>query len=450
MKKKTFFACASCGYNSAKWLGKCPSCGEFNSFSEETEEKEPLKERSHRRFDAGAVSALKDVGSIERDRIKTGIGEVDRVFGGGIVKGSLVLLGGEPGAGKSTLALTIADRAAKAGIKGLYVSGEESLEQIKMRADRIGADSEKLYVVTETGVEKIAALMESEKPGLVIIDSIQTVYKEDIDSAAGGVNQVRESCAHLMYAAKKSGIPVLIVGHVTKDGSIAGPKTLEHMVDAVMYFESENYYRFKILRAVKNRFGSTNEIGVFEMGSAGITEVMSPSKMLLENIKEQKTGSAIVTVLEGTRPMLLEIQALTARRNFGMPQRTVTGIDYNRVLLIIAILEKMMDLSMENQDVFMNVAGGIKVFETAADLGIAAAVYSSFRSVPLPTKWAFIGELGLDGEVRPVHMMEERVAEATRMGFAKCIIPKRSGVKTKGMEVTEIGSVEELRKIMDF
>jgi len=447
-KKKTVYNCTSCGYSTPKWMGKCPQCGEFNTFSEETEVKSN-NEAPYRKFGATKISSLKDVSTDEKERLKTGISEADRVFGGGIVNGSLVLIGGEPGAGKSTLALIIADKIASQGKKVLYISGEESDTQIKLRADRIGVKSDNLLLIIETGIEKIVSIIEKEKPQLVIIDSIQTVYKEDVDSIAGSVNQVRESCAHLLYTAKETGIPVMIIGHVTKEGMIAGPKMLEHMVDAVMYFEAEKYYQFKILRAAKNRFGSTNEIGVFEMNSGGIIEVKSPSKILLDNLKDKKCGSSIVTVMEGTRPLLLEIQALTARRSFGNPQRTVTGIDYNRFLLIVAILEKKLKLQLENQDVFVNVAGGIRVFETAADLGVAAAIYSSFKNLEVSTKTAYIGELGLDGEVRPVRFMEQRIKEAEKLGFKYCVVPEKTSVNKGKIELVKIVGIESLKELIN-
>ncbi|HDQ26580.1 MAG TPA: DNA repair protein RadA [bacterium] len=449
LKKATVFNCNNCGYESLKWLGKCPACGGFNSFSEEAKELKKKGGGEYRGFDAGfKTGPLKDVETGRKQRISTGISEADRVFGGGIVKGSLALLGGEPGAGKSTMALAISENVAKSGRKVIYISGEESPGQIKMRADRTGAGSPSLFVASETCVERIAEEIEREKPSLVVVDSIQTVYKDSIDALAGSVSQIKESCAHLMYAAKKTGVPVIIIGHVTKDGSIAGPKMLEHMVDVVLYFESEQINNFKVLRAVKNRFGSTNEIGVFEMGASGITEVASPSKILLDGIKEQKAGSGIVTVMEGTRPLMLEIQALTARRNFGNPQRTVTGVDYNRFLIILAVLEKKMGLSLENQDVFVNVAGGIRIFETGSDLGLAAAVYSGFRNSPVSTKTVYIGELGLDGEVRPVHFMDLRIAEAERMGFERAVIPARSKTGETRIKLERISSIEELKKII--
>ncbi|MBP7792655.1 MAG: DNA repair protein RadA [Candidatus Goldbacteria bacterium] len=446
-KKKTVFTCLNCGYNSSKWLGRCPSCGEYNTFTEE-ETFERKSNDTYRHFDNSFLAPITEIKKDEEERLKTGIAEIDRVFGGGIVKGSLSLIGGEPGAGKSTLALTIADKLANSGIKVLYVSAEESANQIKMRADRINSKSEMLLLAIETEVEKIVGIINKENPGLVIIDSIQTVYKQEVDSVAGSINQVRESCAHFLYAAKSTNIPIMIIGHVTKEGMIAGPKMLEHIVDAVMYFEAEKYYKLKILRAVKNRFGSTNEIGIFEMTEDGIKEVNSPSKLFIEISDKAKSGSSVITLMEGTRPILIELQALTSRRSFGIPQRTVTGVDYNRLLLIIAILERKLNVNLENQDIFINVTGGLKVFETGADLGIAASIYSSFRNVPISPKMIFIGELGLDGEVRTVMFMESRIQEAERLGFLKCVIPEKAGNVNTRMEIIKIKNVSDLKKII--
>jgi DNA repair protein RadA/Sms len=443
MKKKTVFFCGNCGYSSSKWLGQCPSCSQWNTFVEE-EQVERKKDDSYRKFDDTKMSSLADIEMGKNERLKTGLEEIDRVFGGGIVQGSVTLIGGEPGIGKSTLALIIAQKIAEQGKKVIYASGEESNEQIKMRASRIKINSDNLFLVIETSVEKITKIIEKEKPAVAVIDSIQTVYKEEVDSIAGSFLQVKESGAHLLYTAKKTGIPIIIIGHVTKEGMIAGPKTLEHMVDAVMYFEAEKYYHFRILRAEKNRFGSTNEIGVFEMDAGGITEIKSPSKILLDNIKDDKVGSSIVTVMEGSRPILLEIQALTSRRNFGNPQRTVTGIDYNRLLLILAIIEKKLNMHLENQDVFINVAGGIRVSETAADVGVAAAIYSSFKNKPLSTKSVYIGELGLDGEIRPVRFIEQRVQEAERLGFKQAIIPDRSKTVPGAIEIIKVKNIGDL------
>ncbi len=447
IKKKIVFICINCGHNSSKWLGKCPSCGQYNTFAEE-ELFDKKNNDAYRHFNSTIVSPMPDIKKEEDERIKTGIDEVDRVFGGGIVKGSISLIGGEPGAGKSTLALTIADRIAGAGVKVLYVSAEESASQIKMRADRIKSKSKLLLLAIETIIENIVKIINKENPGLVIVDSIQTVYKKDVDSVAGSINQVRESCAHLLYIAKSTNIPIIIVGHVTKEGMIAGPKMLEHIVDAVMYFESEKYYKLKILRAVKNRFGSTNEIGIFEMAEDGIKEVNSPSKLFIELSETPKAGSAVITLMEGTRPILIELQALTSRRSFGIPQRTVTGVDYNRLLLIIAILERKLNINLENQDIFINVTGGLKVFETGADLGIASAIYSSFKNIPISPKMIFIGELGLDGEVRTVMFMESRIQEAKRLGFTECVIPENAGNINTDMQLIKIKNISDLKKVI--
>lgn len=447
IKKKKVFTCLNCGYNSFKWLGKCPSCGEYNTFAEE-ELFDRKNNDIYRHFDSFFLSPMSEIKKEEEERIKTGIGEIDRVFGGGIVKGSLSLIGGEPGTGKSTLALTIADKIANFGIKVLYVSAEESASQIKMRADRIKSKSKLLLLAIETAIENIVKIINKEKPGLVIVDSIQTVYKQDVDSVAGSINQVRESCAHLLYTAKKTNIPIIIIGHVTKEGMIAGPKMLEHIVDAVMYFESEKYYKLKILRAVKNRFGSTNEIGIFEMGGDGIKEVNSPSKLFIELSNNAKVGSVVITLMEGTRPILIELQALTSRRSFGIPQRTVTGVDYNRLLLIIAILERKLNINLENQDIFINVTGGLKVFETGADLGMAAAIYSTFKNIPISQKMIFIGELGLDGEIRTVMFMKSRVQEAERLGFLSCVIPENAGNINTKMEIIRLKNISDLKKVI--
>ncbi len=447
MKRNTEFVCSNCGYSSSKWLGKCPSCGQFNTFYEE-EIIEKKEVSSYRKFEESKISSLTDIEINKEQRLITGIEEFDRVLGGGIVKGSLILMGGEPGAGKSTLALTVAGKIAKNDKKVLYISAEESDAQIKLRADRLDINSKNLFLIIETGVEKIVNIIEKENPELVIIDSIQTVYKETIDSYAGSVNQVRESCAQILYTAKRLNIPILIIGHITKEGMIAGPKILEHMVDAVLYFEAEKYYQFKILRSVKNRFGSVNEIGIFEMTSSGLLEIKSPSKIFLDNLQKEKAGSGIVTVMEGTRPLLLEIQALTSRRNFGVPQRTVIGVDYNRFLIIIAILERKLNLHLENQDVFVNVSGGIRIFETAADLGIAAAIYSSFKNIKIPTNLIFIGELGLDGEIRPVNFMEARISEAEKLGFERCVIPERVKTGNTKLDIIKIKNIIDILNII--
>ncbi len=447
MKKNTEFFCSNCGYSSLKWLGKCPSCGQYNTFYEE-EIIEKKQEDSYRKFQESKISSLTDIKINDEQRLVTGIEEFDRVLGGGIVKGSLVLMGGEPGAGKSTLALTVAGKVADQGNKTLYFSAEESEAQIKLRANRLNINSKNLFLIIETGVEKIVNIIEKENPGLVIIDSIQTVYKETMDSLAGSVNQVRESCAQILYTAKKLNIPIFIIGHITKEGLIAGPKILEHMVDTVLYFEAEKYHQFKILRSVKNRFGSVNEIGIFEMTSFGLLEIKSPSKIFLDNIQKEKAGSGIVTIMEGTRPLLLEIQALTSRRNFGVPQRTVIGVDYNRFLIIVAILERKLNLHLENQDIFVNVSGGIRIFETAADLGIAAAIYSSFKNIKIPTDLIFIGELGLDGEIRPVNLMDARISEAEKLGFKKCIIPEKTKIKNTKLDIIKIKNIIEISNII--
>jgi len=441
VKKKTIYICASCGYESAKWLGKCPSCSEFNSFSEETQEK-IRNESDYRRFDEAGIKPLSEIDAGTENRIMTGIAELDRVLGGGIVKGSLVLVGGEPGAGKSTLALQAAEAAAGTGMV-IYVSGEESLAQVKSRAIRLNALSKNLMIAQETSVEKISSMMEKHMPVLMVVDSIQTVYKQDIESAAGSMNQVRESCAQLMYAAKRTGIPVIIIGHVTKDGMLAGPKMLEHMVDVVLYFESEKYRDLKVLRAAKNRFGATNETGIFEMNESGLAGVDNPSKNFLSGMRDGKEGSAAVTVMEGSRPLIIEIQALCVKRAYGVAQRTVTGVDYNRFLVIVAVIEKNLGIKLENHDIFINVAGGVKINDTACDLGLAAAVYSSYSGKPLPSDSVFIGELGLDGTVIRAPHTPRRLKEASRMGFARAFLPDEKESE-KGMKITKTENINSL------
>ncbi len=443
MKKKTLFICTSCGYESAKWLGKCPSCGEFNSFAEETRVK-IKNESDYRTFESSGIKNIAEIETSEENRIITGITELDRVLGGGIVKGSLILIGGEPGAGKSTLALQAAHAAAeKSGRQVIYVSGEESLSQVKSRAIRLRADSKNLFLAQETSVEKISELAEKHLPSLMVVDSIQTVFKQDIESAAGSMNQVRESCAQLMYTAKRTGVPVIIIGHVTKDGMLAGPKMLEHMVDAVLYFESEKYRDFKVLRAVKNRFGATNETGIFEMEESGLRAVENPSRNFLAGMRSGKEGSAAVTVMEGTRPLILEIQALCVKRSYGVAQRTVTGIDYNRFLVIIAVIEKNLGIKLENYDIFVNVAGGVRINDTACDLGLAAAVYSSYSEKPLPNDSVFIGELGLDGTIIKASHAARRIKEASRMGFARAFTPEEKE-KERDMKIIKVQNINSL------
>lgn len=424
-KAKTIFVCSNCGYESAKWLGKCPACNEWNSFYEEKVanttstsggKSSVSKERSMPR-------KLKEVEGIEMARTSTGIGELDRVLGGGLVKGSLVLVGGEPGIGKSTLILQLCDKVKGEG-KVLYVSGEESAEQVKIRADRLNINNDDLLFLGETNIDNIQETIMSVNPKLVIIDSIQTMYSEEITSAAGTVSQVREITSRIMRMCKDNGITTIIIGHVTKDGNIAGPRVLEHMVDTVLYLEGERYFSYRILRSVKNRFGSTNEVGMFEMKNEGMVEITNPSSILISERNDNPAGSVIVASMEGTRPLLVELQALTTPSVFGIPKRTANGIDFNRLAVLIAVVEKMAGINLGGQDVYLNVVSGIKLAEPAVDLGIILACTSSFKNISIPQDVVAIGEVGLTGEVRAVNMIEKRIKEAEKLGFKKCIIPE--------------------------
>lgn len=419
-KTNTVFFCNECGYESAKWLGKCPACNAWNTFVEE----KVVKQGNNKTVVKKTVTpvSLKSIEKIKISRISSGFDELDRVLGGGFVNGSLTLLGGEPGIGKSTLILQICEKFKTDG-KVLYVSGEESAEQIKIRADRLGINSENIMFLGETDINAIEQTIEDMDPKLVIIDSIQTMYSDDITSAPGSVSQVREITSRIMKMCKMRGITTVIIGHVTKDGTIAGPRVLEHMVDAVLYIEGERYFSYRIVRGVKNRFGSTNEIGMFEMRNEGMVEITNPSSVLLTDREDNPAGSVIVASLEGTRPILVELQALTSTTVFGMPRRTANGIDYNRVTLLIAVLEKIGGINLGNQDVYMNIVGGIKINEPALDLGVVLSAASSFKNISIPKDVAVIGEVGLTGEIRSVNMIEKRLKEVEKMGLKKCIIP---------------------------
>ena len=422
-KPKTVFVCSNCGYESAKWLGKCPACNEWNSFYEE-KVTNTTKTYSNNNTKAKILPRkLKEVEGIESSRICTGIGELDRVLGGGLVKGSLVLVGGEPGIGKSTLILQLCDKVKGEG-KVLYVSGEESAEQVKIRADRLNIDNDDIMFLGETNIDNIQEAVISINPKLVIIDSIQTMYSEEITSAAGTVSQVREITARIMRMCKDNNITTIIIGHVTKDGNIAGPRVLEHMVDTVLYLEGERYFSYRILRSVKNRFGSTNEIGMFEMKNEGMVEIVNPSSILISDRNDNPTGSVIVASMEGTRPLLIELQALTTPSVFGIPKRTANGFDYNRLAVLIAVIEKRANIALGGQDVYLNVVSGIKIAEPAVDLGVVLACISSYKNVSIPQDVVAIGEVGLTGEVRAVNMIEKRIKEAEKLGFKKCIIPE--------------------------
>lgn len=445
--KKSIFFCQNCGHEEAKWLGQCPACKEWNTFVEERIDSGITKGMTvaARAVHEAKVVPLTEVTADDDTRSETGIKELDRVLGGGIVPGSLVLVGGDPGIGKSTLLLQVCQRMAQMK-KILYISGEESQAQIKLRANRMGNFTSGLLLLCETNLGIIRSVIEKERPELVVIDSIQTMYSEDVTSAPGSVSQVRESTNVFMQLAKGLCIPIFIVGHVTKEGTVAGPRVLEHMVDTVLYFEGDRHASYRILRAVKNRFGSTNEIGVFEMRQSGLVEVENPSEYMLSGKPENASGSVVACSMEGTRPILLEIQALVCRTNFGMPRRTAAGTDYNRVNLLMAVLEKRLGMSLGNCDAYVNIAGGIKMNEPAIDLGIVMALVSSYRNRPIDEKTIVFGEVGLSGEVRAVNMPEQRVAEAKKLGFETCILPEVSLKMVKeiqGIRLVGVKTVNE-------
>lgn len=422
-KGKTIFFCQECGYESAKWLGQCPGCRKWNTF---VEEKVTISAKTkEKKTTAGGTlpTRLFDISTKEEERIRTGIEELDRVLGGGIVKGSLSLVGGDPGIGKSTLLLQVCRNLVNQGRKILYISGEESLRQIKMRAERLGSFKEELLLLCETDMDMIQNAIEQTAPEMVVIDSIQTMCSEEVSSAPGSVSQVREVTGRLMMLSKKTGTAVFIVGHVTKEGVVAGPRTLEHMVDTVLYFEGERHAAYRVLRGVKNRFGSTNEIGVFEMRKEGLVEVENPSAFMLNGRPLDASGSVVVCSVEGTRPILVEIQALVAPTNFQLPKRTAVGIDYNRVSLLMAVLEKKAGLRLGGCDAYVNLAGGMKVAEPAMDLGIVMAIASSYKNRAVDPGTIIFGEVGLTGEVRGVSQAEMRIREAKKMGFERCIMP---------------------------
>lgn len=429
--KATVYFCQNCGYESGKWMGQCPGCREWNTFVEEVIDKKNVgKGKVSGNDDAKAVP-LSAIETTEDRRTSTDIKELDRVLGGGIVQGSLILVGGDPGIGKSTLLLQVCRNLSCQKVKVLYISGEESLQQIKIRAQRIGEFGESLSLLCETNLDTIQKVIDREKPDIVIIDSIQTMYNEDVASAPGSVSQVRESTGKLMQIAKGSGISIFIVGHVTKEGVVAGPRVLEHMVDTVLYFEGDRHAAYRILRGVKNRFGSTNEIGVFEMRKEGLVEVANPSEFMLNGKPIGASGSVVVCSVEGTRPILIEIQALVCRTNFGIPRRQTTGTDFNRVNLLMAVLEKRAGMQIGDCDAYVNIAGGMKINEPALDLGIILAIVSSFKNRPIDEKTICFGEVGLSGEVRAVSQAEQRVLEAKKLGYETVVLPK---VSMEGLE----------------
>lgn len=458
-KSNSIFFCKECGFESGKWLGQCPGCKTWNSFVEAPTGRRNTGGKSSLTAAFSGISKakllrLEEIETGEQIRMDTGIGELNRVLGGGVVPGSLILVGGDPGIGKSTLLLQTCRNVAASGYSVLYISGEESLQQIKLRAERIGSFSGDLRFLCETDLDTISEYLESEKPQIVVIDSIQTMYREQISSAPGSVTQVREATAVMLRLAKGLNISIFIVGHVTKEGTVAGPRVLEHMVDTVLYFEGERTVSYRILRAVKNRFGSTNEIGVFEMEAAGLAEVKNPSEMMLNGRPEEASGSVVTCSMEGTRPILLEIQALVCRTNFGMPRRTSAGIDYNRVNLLLAVLEKRMGMPFGECDAYVNVAGGMRITEPSLDLAIILALVSSYRDFTIDAQTLLFGEVGLTGEVRAVSMAERRVEEAAKLGFKVCILPEVNARKLKSsldIQIIGVKNVSEaIQKICEL
>ncbi len=449
-KQKTIFVCQNCGYKAPKWLGRCSDCGAWNSLVEE------LTERGHRDREKRQPSLDRpqriDTVAIDKDvRDRTGMSEFDRTLGGGVVPGSLVLIGGDPGIGKSTLILQVAQRLAQQGLRTLYISGEESVQQIKMRAQRISADSSELYLLNGTCLEDLIDRLDELAPRIIVIDSIQTIYTESLGSAPGSIGQVREVTSRLMGLAKGSGRAIFLIGHVTKDGAIAGPKVLEHLVDTVLYFEGDGSHMYRILRAVKNRFGPTNEIGVFEMMDNGLEEVGNPSKIFLEERASDVSGAVVISCMEGTRPLLVEMQALVCTSSLAIPRRTTIGVDPNRVSVLVAVLAKRGGVALSDKDIFINVAGGIKIYEPAIDLGIISTTASSFLNKPIPRKTVTFGEVGLSGEVRGVSQTEPRLKEAVKLGFSRCLLSKKS-IKTLkttvDMELIGVSSVTELLEVL--
>jgi len=448
VKPKTIYTCQSCGYQSPKWLGRCPDCSQWNSLVEERLYREGG--RSGLTVIEGRTSPqpITELVVKDEDRLSTGIGELDRVLGGGIVLGSAILIGGDPGIGKSTLLLQVMGRLAEKGARVLYVTGEESPRQIKMRGERLGVGAGNLLVYSETVLERILEAIKGLRPGAVVIDSIQTVYTQALESAPGSVSQVRETASQLILSAKGMEVPIFLIGHVTKEGSIAGPRILEHMVDTVLYFEGERGHPFRILRAVKNRYGSVMEIGVFEMKDKGLEEVSNPSALFLAERPVNAPGSVVVSSLEGTRPILVEVQALVCPTIFGLPRRTVVGMDANRVSILVAVVEKKAGLNLANHDIFLKVAGGLRLEEPAIDLGVIVAVASNFLDKPVHPKTVVFGEVGLAGEIRAISQGGLRTKEAEKLGFERCVLPKDNIKAVEGGSLTLIG-VSSIQEAMD-
>jgi DNA repair protein RadA/Sms len=449
-KVKTFYQCQACGYSSPKWLGKCPDCNAWNTMVEE-KTSSGARLQGHASLEKPRPQPLSSISGGKEKRIATGINELDRVLGGGVVAGSVILVGGDPGIGKSTLLIQAASHLSERSGKVLYVSGEESPEQIKLRAERLGINSRDIVLLPETHLEGIIGIAADMLPGTIVVDSIQTMYTEELTSAPGSVGQVRECAARLMHFAKRSEIPLFLIGHVTKEGAIAGPRVLEHIVDTVLYFEGDRGHAYRILRTVKNRFGSTNEIGVFEMTDCGLMAIENPSELFLSGRPQNVSGSTVVASMEGTRPLLIELQALVSPSNFGMPRRTCIGVDFNRVNLLVAVLEKIAGLHLGGMDIFINVVGGIKIIEPAVDIGVIAAVASSLREVPIHARTVLFGEVGLSGEIRGVNQVDARIREAAKIGFERAVLPQSNSARIKdeqGLEVIGVDNVEGLLEII--
>ncbi len=449
MKSKSVFACQACGHQAPRWLGRCPDCGEWNTMKEERQAPAGKGRPAAMKLAQGKPTPIAEIEVVGEERRLTHIGEFDRVLGGGVIPGAVILIGGDPGIGKTTLLLQALPRLASDGMPVLYVSGEESPRQIKMRGQRLGISHPQLLILAETSLEQILKAVHDVRPCAVVVDSIQTVYTEQMTSAPGSISQVQEVAAQLMWFAKRAGVPVFIIGHVTKEGAIAGPRLLEHIVDTVLYFEGDKGHSYRILRAVKNRFGSTNEIGVFEMKDGGLEEVSNPSELFLAERPQQTTGSVVVSSLEGTRPILVELQALVSTTSYAMPKRMANGVELNRVSLLLAVMEKRLGMHVSGQDVYVNVVGGLHIDEPAIDLGIVAAVTSSLREVPVERGLLVLGEVGLGGEVRAVSQAEARIKEAAKMGFKRCLLPERNVAKLDPVDGMELIGIHEVGEALD-
>ena len=449
MRAKTSFSCQACGHQSPRWLGRCPDCSGWNTMKEERQAPTGKGRPAAMKMGQAKATPIADIEVVGEDRRLTQIGEFDRVLGGGVIPGSVILIGGDPGIGKTTLLLQALPRLSSKEEPVLYVSGEESPRQIKMRGQRLGIEHPNLLILAETSLEQILKAVQEIQPAAVVVDSIQTVYTEQITSAPGSISQVQEVAGQLMWYAKRSGVPVFIIGHVTKDGAIAGPRLLEHIVDTVLYFEGDKGHSFRILRAVKNRFGSTNEIGVFEMKDSGLEEVSNPSELFLAERSQRTTGSVVVSSLEGSRPILVELQALVTSTSFAMPKRMANGVEQNRVSLLLAVMEKRLGMHLAGQDVYVNVVGGLHIDEPAIDLGIMASITSSLREVPIEPGLLVLGEVGLGGEVRAISQAEMRIREAAKMGFKRCLLPERNLAKLEPIDGIELIGIREVGEALD-